>query len=103
LLIINTIHPSPPRLNGIAVRHGAGEREINQEDEAMADTIFTKHDRVTIYQDPITEEKEEGKAELISLDHTFHGIETWTVRFIGEQRHFQRRILTTGKNAPVHA
>lgn len=67
------------------------------------ETTFKKHERPMIYEDPITEQKEEGKAELISFEHSYYGLETWTVRFIGEQRHVQRSILTNGKNRALAA
>ncbi len=62
------------------------------------DTVFQKHDRLMIYQDPITEQKEEGKAELISFDSSYYELERWTVRFIGEHQYVQRSIHTKGKN-----
>ena len=53
-----------------------------------------------IYQDPITEMKEEGKAELIRLVTKNLNTEDWRVKFVGEKdgQTFRRTILTNGKN-----
>lgn len=69
----------------------------------MKETTFHKGQQVTVYQDPMTEQIEEGRAELISFNNSFYGIERWTVRFVGEQRHVERAINTTGKNAQKEA
>lgn len=64
----------------------------------MGTTVFNKGERVMIYQDPITEKLEEGKAELISFNNSYYELERWQVRFIGENRHVERTIRTNGRN-----
>ena len=53
-------------------------------------------DKVTIYQDPITKQKEEGKATLVkflSKDDDF-GTEDWEVGFDNEVETYTRTIKT---------
>ena len=56
-------------------------------------------DVVTIYQDPLSEEKREGDASLVRFDGAigeYHGreIECWVVQFIGSDEKCERQILT---------
>ena len=40
---------------------------------------------VTIYEDPITETRPEGEAELVTLEDTYNdGLESWLVKFLDE-------------------
>lgn len=48
---------------------------------------------VTIYQDPLTCHRQEGKAELIRrLRQDDEESETWEVRFSGERETYERKI-----------
>jgi len=56
---------------------------------------------VTVYEDPYTEEKEEGKAKLLELifrqaEHDGvapYCMEKWKVQFLGEDAIFERLIM----------
>ena len=52
-------------------------------------------DTVEVYEDPITCEKLEGVAILIKkvYDCDANGLESWGVRFKGEQEIMERKIL----------
>ena len=63
-------------------------------------TFFSKGQHVMIYQDPLTEKKREGMAELCEFNCSYYDIEIWKVRFIGEERFVQRNISVKGKNKP---
>ena len=58
---------------------------------------------VTIYQDPLTQAKREGRARLVSCENDDSGVydgrmlQQWLVRFEGESEVYTRFILT---NAP---
>jgi len=50
-----------------------------------------KGDRMTIYQDPKTEQKREGRADLVEfISKDPDGRETWKVRFEGEAELYTR-------------
>ena len=51
-------------------------------------------DIVTIYEDPFTETKPEGKATLIrKLDVTNPGLEYWEVEFLRDTDEIRRRFI----------
>ncbi len=55
-------------------------------------------DKVTIYEDPLTETKPEGEAtikKLLSHQGTFNDRTVWRckVKFEGESQHYERKIL----------
>ena len=58
-------------------------------------------DRVTIYQDPLTQESPEGEATLVYIEDANAGIydgylvQRWAVQFKGERDWVSRQILTT--------
>ncbi len=53
-----------------------------------------KFELVTVYEDPITCKKIEGKAKLIRgpLDRHLQGCERWDVRFLNEHTEYTREI-----------
>jgi hypothetical protein len=59
-------------------------------------------DVVTIYGDPLTEQKPEGKATLVRFEGAIgeydnREIEMWVVRFLSEpDQTFERQLLTPG-------
>ena len=57
-------------------------------------TKFAKGNKVMIYCDPITCQKEEGPAVLHALldDERQDGLEYWSVSFLGE-RHLHERLI----------
>jgi len=49
---------------------------------------------VTIYEDPITCTKPEGKAELVTKEDTYNdGLESWLVRFLDEPTEIRSRLI----------
>jgi len=56
---------------------------------------FKKGATVTIFEDPLTQNREEGKARLVKFIRP-EGVEFewWEVRFEGERRLTERKILT---------
>jgi len=51
---------------------------------------------VTIYEDPITCTKPEGKAELLSKEEAYNdGLESWLVRFLDEPDEVRSRLIKT--------
>ena len=61
-------------------------------------TTLNKNDLVTIFQDPLTEREEEGKARLIQYksDLGFYKgntVEVWKVQFLSDGFFCDRRIL----------
>ena len=56
-----------------------------------------KGEIVTIYEDPLTEKKMEGKARLVEEIVSDPPLESWYVRFIGEESdEYVRWIKTKG-------
>lgn len=52
---------------------------------------------VTIYDDPVTKTKEEGKARLLNQTHfDTDGLEQWEVEFIDEPGHEYSRTIFIG-------
>jgi hypothetical protein len=51
-------------------------------------------DTVTIYKDPITKTKPEGRATLVRFIAEVHGGEMWEVRFEGEAETYTRLVAT---------
>ena len=49
---------------------------------------------VTIYEDPITETRPEGDAELVTQEDIYNdGLESWLVRFLDEPQELRSRLI----------
>jgi hypothetical protein len=71
----------------------------DRKEEYMKNIQLSRGQTVTIYDDPITKKKPEGKAKLIKFvgkDDYFPYAETWVVQFLDElsaDEYLQRTII----------
>ncbi len=64
--------------------------------------MLQKHTIVTIYQDPITQQKPEGRACLLhKVSDEPDGLECWKVCFISEDGGVYERLIRT--DSPIEA
>ena len=66
-------------------------------------TTLNKNEIVMIYEDPLTEQKEEGKAKLIRYQNDLgfykgNTVEVWKVQFLSDGFYCDRRILVKETN-----
>jgi len=54
-----------------------------------------KGDIVMVYEDPITEQKPEGKAKLLAFVNNFGELENWEVKFLDDGTVTTRAIKVT--------
>lgn len=54
-----------------------------------------------IYQDPLSQTKEEGKAQLMKYLGCNYECEYWDVRFFGEKENYPRHILKDSPNNKI--
>lgn len=55
--------------------------------------MLEKGQIVTIYEDPITQKKPEGKAKLIKRHHIVDNMEYWQVEFLDEKGAYRNRHI----------